>query len=202
MLQYLLCIITGYFFGCIMTAEIISFYKSKQSIRSMGSGNPGMTNTIDVYGLKYGVIVLLGDIFKTGIACVVSVLLFSLPDSLAILYTGFGVIIGHNFPFWNGFHGGKGVACTCTTLFLFSPGWGLLSCIAGFLLCLFTKHLAIGAIVIPGIFCIIAFFLYHQFKIWGICVLILLLMIQRHFPSLKRIVKGKEKPRLWWNRKK
>lgn len=186
MFQYFLCIIIGYFFGCILTAEIISFCKSRQSIRSMGSGNPGMTNTVRVYGLKYGVIVLLGDILKTGLACGLSILLFSLPNSLSVLYTGLGVIIGHNFPFWNGFRGGKGVACTCTTLFLFSPSWGLLSCIAGLLCCLITKKLAIGAVVIPGVFCVIAFFVYPQFEILGVCVLILLLMVQKHFEGLKK----------------
>ena len=162
MFQRFLCLLIGYGFGSILTAEIVSYHKSNKSIQSMGSGNPGMTNTIKVYGIKSGAIVLAGDLIKTVLACVIANLFFNLPDNLAILYSALGTILGHDFPFWNGFHGGRGVACTCIGLFCFSPFWALTACILGLLSCLITKYLAIGSIVIPGMFLIFSFFLYSN----------------------------------------
>ncbi len=197
MFQHLLCLLIGYGFGCILTAEIVSYGKSNKSIRTQGSGNPGMTNTLRIYGIKYGVLVLIGDLSKTFLACFLSNALFPTPSNIAILYAGLGTIIGHNFPFWNGFHGGKGVASTCIVLFYFSPLLGLLSCILGLIVSLLTKFLALGALTIPAVFLLGTICFYDSIEIQILSLFLLFLMIQRHVPSLKSIAHGTEKKALW-----
>jgi glycerol-3-phosphate acyltransferase PlsY len=68
---------------------------------------------------------------------------------LAILYVGLGAILGHGFPFWKKFRGGRGVAVFCTYLILFSPVIGIIAELTGLLLVLLTKYLALGALAIP-----------------------------------------------------
>ena len=113
----LLCLILGYFFGAFQTAY---FYGKLHGIdiRTMGSGNAGTTNTLRVLGTKAGLIVLAGDVLKTVLAIVVARFLiisrFGNPDMeyLLVLYTAAGAILGHNFPFYMQFRGGKGIAST------------------------------------------------------------------------------------------
>lgn len=197
MIDRLLSLLIGYVLGCILTAELVSYGRSHQSIRTMGSGNPGMTNALRIYGKKWGLLVLMGDLVKTVLACALAALLFPLPHQLAILYAGLGTILGHNFPFWNGFHGGKGVACTCMTLFCFSPLIGLISCVLGLTSCLISQYLAIGGTLIPAFFLVLAFFIYHQLEITLLCLIIFLLMLGKSAASLKRIFLGREERGLW-----
>ena len=193
----LLSLLVGYILGCVLTAELVSYGISHQSIRTMGSGNPGMTNALRIYGKKWGLLVLMGDLVKTFLACVLAAFLFPLPHHLAILYAGLGSILGHNFPFWNGFHGGKGVACTCMALFCFSPILGLLACVLGLIACLISQYLAIGGTLIPAFFLIISTFTYHQLEITLLCLIIFLLMLGKSAASLKRIFHGTEERGLW-----
>lgn len=197
MMDRLLSLLIGYILGCFLTAELVSYGKTHQSIRTMGSRNPGMTNALRIYGKKWGLLVLMGDLVKTILACLLATFLFSLPHQLATLYAGLGTILGHNFPFWNGFHGGKGVACTCMTLFCFSPLFGLLSCVLGLIACLLSQYLAIGGTLIPAFFLVIAFFVYHQLVITLLCLIIFLLMLGKSAASLKHIFNGTEERGLW-----
>ena len=111
----LLCLVLGYVFGVFQTA----FFYGKLhgiDIREHGSGNAGTTNTLRVLGTKAGLIVFLGDMLKSIIAiCLVRFLIVpKYPElgPLLVLYTGAGCILGHNFPFYMSFKGGKGIATT------------------------------------------------------------------------------------------
>ena len=113
MLRILLLII-GYFIGNIETGYIFGKL-NKMDIRNYGSGNAGATNTLRVLGPKAGLIVFLGDFCKSLIPCLVVRYIFRDNVSLSyvyMLYIGLGVVLGHNFPFYLGFKGGKGVAST------------------------------------------------------------------------------------------
>ena len=76
------------------------------------------------------------------------------PTHDAILYAGLGTILGHDFPFWRHFHGGKGVACTCALLVMYQPLWGCIALVVGGLIVVLTKKLWLGGIVMP-LLCII-----------------------------------------------
>ena len=112
----LLCLVLGYAFGVIQTA----FFYGKLhgiDIREHGSGNAGTTNTLRVLGTKAGLVVFAGDMLKSIVAILLVkfVIAPQFPDvaaPLLVIYTGAGCILGHNFPFYMGFKGGKGIATT------------------------------------------------------------------------------------------
>ncbi|MBP5152562.1 MAG: glycerol-3-phosphate 1-O-acyltransferase PlsY [Lachnospiraceae bacterium] len=111
----LLCLAVGYCFGAIQTAFFYGKLKGID-IREHGSGNAGTTNTLRVLGTKAGLIVFAGDMLKSILAIVLVRLIFKgiCPDALPLLclYTGAGCVLGHNFPFYMNFKGGKGIAST------------------------------------------------------------------------------------------
>ena len=122
--QKIVCVVIGYLFGLIQTGFIIGKIHHID-IREYGSGNSGTTNTMRTLGKKYGFITYFGDALKSVAAIVVTYLLFReiCRGSLFViaLYTGLGVILGHNFPFYMNFKGGKGIAA--------SPAFYLLYCL-------------------------------------------------------------------------
>ena len=123
-MERILCLVVGYLFGLFQTAY---FYGKLHGIdiREHGSGNAGTTNTLRVLGTKAGVIVLVGDILKCMIAIFLCRYVFSAshPDMVYLLqmYTAAGVILGHNFPFYMHFKGGKGIAATAGLILSFHP---------------------------------------------------------------------------------
>lgn len=107
-------LLIGYCFGLFQTAYIYGRLHGID-IRKQGSGNAGTTNALRTLGMKAGVIVMVGDIVKCILAVVLTHFLFGRSpelDYLVRIWTGFGCILGHNFPFYMNFRGGKGVACT------------------------------------------------------------------------------------------
>ena len=100
-MERIFCILIGYAFGLLQTAFILGKIKGID-IRKHGSGNSGTTNTLRVLGTKAGLLVFLGDCVKAILAILLTLYLFkdgSLQTELVKLYTGLGVILGHNFPF-------------------------------------------------------------------------------------------------------
>ena len=108
-----LCLVIGYLFGNFQTAYIIGRLNGID-IREKGSGNAGTTNTLRVLGKKAGLFVFIGDLAKSILAVLLVYFLFrnAYPEQIYLLklYTGLGSILGHNFPFYLGFKGGKGIA--------------------------------------------------------------------------------------------
>ena len=112
-----ICLILGYVCGLLQTGYIYGKIHGID-IRQYGSGNSGTTNALRVLGKKAGLIVFIGDAFKALIPCLlVRAFCLGRPELtgeayLLVLYLGFGVILGHNFPFYMNFKGGKGIAAT------------------------------------------------------------------------------------------
>ena len=187
-----ICTVIGYLCGCFLTAELAARLAEGKSASEIGSGNPGMANIMANLGKKAGFFVLAGDVGKTLIAFGVSWLLAGgLLGRETFLWAGLGVVLGHNFPFWKKFRGGKGVAVTCTWLIFFTPVWGTVSCIAGGAVVLATGYLPLGAVLIPLLGTCFAFF--SQGIMAGIFFLLsFLLMLSRHYRGLLRIVRGTE----------
>lgn len=134
----LICLAIGYVFGLFQTGFIYGKMHGID-IREHGSGNSGTTNTLRVLGPKAGFIVLFGDCMKCILAVILTRVLFksTYPDtiSLLVLYTVFGTILGHNYPFYMNFKGGKGIAVT-----------------AGFILASHPYFIVMGVVVFFGIF--------------------------------------------------
>ncbi len=130
-MERIISILIGYLLGNILTAEIVSYVKYKETAFSVGTGNPGMANMAKQYGAFCGAIVLAGDLGKTFAACLICGKLLFPHAAYAVSYAGLGAILGHNFPFWHKFKGGKGVACTCAAMACISFPAAVVSCIAG-----------------------------------------------------------------------
>ncbi|MBQ9766393.1 MAG: glycerol-3-phosphate 1-O-acyltransferase PlsY [Lachnospiraceae bacterium] len=141
-MERLLCVVMGYAFGLIQTGYIYGKVK-KIDIRQHGSGNAGTTNALRVMGIKAGIITLLGDCLKAVAACVIARVVIGgfcdIPDKLLALYAGLGAVLGHNFPFYLKFKGGKGIAATVGILFSIDWRIALIS-VALFLVTLAISH--------------------------------------------------------------
>lgn len=134
-------LVIGYCFGLFQTAYIYGKTKGID-IRTKGSGNAGTTNALRVLGKKAGAIVLIGDVLKCVLAFLVASLLLSgsgIPGKLLGLYAGVGAVLGHCFPCYMQFRGGKGIACLAGLLAVFDIRVFLI-CMAVFFLVLATTH--------------------------------------------------------------
>lgn len=136
--QVLLVIIVSYFCGNISFARIIS--KSKhQDITKLGSGNPGMTNTLRNYGFKYGALNLFLDMFKAFVPALASYYIFG--GSYVMLYiAGISSILGHMFPVVYGFKGGKGVSSTMGMFLAANPIATLICLVIGAIIWLIFEY--------------------------------------------------------------
>lgn len=152
----ILCIVIGYFAGIIQTAYIYGKLHGID-IREHGSGNSGTTNALRVLGKKAGIIVFLGDFFKAGIVCIVARIVgtYCFPDIMypMILWGGLGVVLGHNFPFYMNFKGGKGIACTAGVIFG-TLDWRLwIICLFSFIICVvITRYVSLGSLIVVSLF--------------------------------------------------
>ncbi len=151
MVARLTALAIGYAFGLFQTGYL--YGKSKGiDIRSEGSGNAGTTNSLRVLGVKAGLITFLGDLFKAILAVALVHFLFreKYPQAVKVLelYAGFGAVLGHNFPFYLKFQGGKGIACTSGMILAVCP------LAAPFCLFLFitsiavTRYVSLGSILV------------------------------------------------------
>ncbi|MDO5156327.1 MAG: glycerol-3-phosphate 1-O-acyltransferase PlsY [Eubacteriales bacterium] len=152
----ILCVLTGYCFGLFQTAYIYGKAHGID-IREHGSGNSGTTNALRVLGKKAGLIVFLGDLFKAIIICVIARIVGTIffPDILypMILWSGLGVVIGHNFPFYMGFKGGKGIAATAGVIAGLLDVRIILICLVAFLVCvIITRYVSLGSLVVVSLF--------------------------------------------------
>ncbi len=149
-LYRILCLLGGYCLGLIQTSYIYGRMNGID-IREHGSGNAGTTNALRVLGKKAGVIVFFGDLLKGFAAAVIARLIFSNLCSedvyLFIAYAGFGAILGHNFPFYLKFRGGKGIAATGGVIVGFlDPILIVSAALVFFGLCIVTKYVSVASI--------------------------------------------------------
>ena len=146
----------GYFFGCILTAEAVAWKFAGKRAADLGdTGNPGMANIMSALGFVPGILTLLGDLGKCIAAGLLSYALFKESGWIIVLYSGLGCTLGHDFPFWRKFRGGKGVATTSMAVILYAFWPGLAANIAGMLTVFATKYLCLGGPVIPLAFLVI-----------------------------------------------
>lgn len=119
----IICVVIGYLFGIFQTGYIYGRLNNVD-IRNFGSGNAGTTNAMRVLGRKAGIITYIGDMLKALLAGLFVRAIFGLALDLSsvevfilVIYTGVGVILGHNYPFYMGFKGGKGIAASSGVVF-------------------------------------------------------------------------------------
>lgn len=150
MLERVICLVMGYVFGLFQTGFIYGKAHGID-IRDYGSGNSGTTNTLRTLGTKAGLIVLLGDCMKVIIASILTRILFQENHGdiiyLLLLYTGAGAILGHNFPFYMNFKGGKGIAATGGLVLSFHPYFLIMGVVVFFGIFFTTHYVSLGSLV-------------------------------------------------------
>ena len=139
----------GYLCGMFLSGFLYG-KKENVDLRKVGSGNVGTTNTMRNLGVKAGILTLIGDVCKVFMAMVIVWLIFRnrYPDSVKVLelYAGVGCILGHDFPAYMKFKGGKGIACTTGVILAVCPP-AVICCAVGFLIIVgITRYVSVGSI--------------------------------------------------------
>lgn len=150
-MERIFCLVIGYVFGLFQTGYIVGRLNGID-IRNHGSNNAGTTNTLRTLGAKAGALCLVGDAFK----CLFAILLcrFIFRDSCAdmmvliSLYAGLGSILGHNFPFYLKFKGGKGIACTAGIVISFGLVPTLIGILIFFSIFFITHYVSLASLIL------------------------------------------------------
>lgn len=210
-LYRIICLIIGYIFGLFQTGYIYG-KMNNIDIRDYGSGNAGTTNAMRILGKKAGLITFLGDALK-GVFCGLFVrAIFGLALGLdasclfiLCLYSGFGVVLGHNYPFYMNFKGGKGIAATGGVIVsLFDWKLVIIVAVTFFSITFISKYVSLGSICMVTVFfgCMVAFSIIGWLPISGsdqileACIMAFLfssLAIYKHRGNIVRLINGTER---------
>jgi len=199
-----LCFIIGYLFGSIQVPYFMIKILKGKDIREHGTGNAGASNVTVIAGWKYGIITAIGDILKAFIPAIVLKLMFiniltPSESNTIIVMSGCGSIIGHIFPFFMSFNGGKGIACYVGLLLAIDIYFGLISIVTIISITYITNYVSIGSIAMYVITPIIFLnssnnFIFLQIEDSGIIFLLIIAIIGilKHVINIERIVNGTE----------
>ncbi len=195
----LLLIILAYLIGSIPSSVIVSRSQFNIDIRDYGSGNAGATNTFRVLGSKWGTFVMIMDMLKGLIAVKLALLLpYYIENEFERtnfqIGLGLAAVLGHIFPIWAEFRGGKGVATLFGLIIAISP-WTALSCIGVFLLVLYlTRFVSLSSILASMAFPVFILVVFNvdniAYRIFAIAVA--LLVIMTHQKNIGRLLSGSE----------
>ena len=184
-----ICLVFGYLFGSLNFAIIYSKLKG-DDIRNHGSGNAGSTNVLRTYGKGAAAIVFSLDILKGVIAVMITRTFFN--DMLYDCASALGAVLGHNFPLYYGFKGGKGVATSLAVLLVLHYPTALIGVAAFLVVVLFTKYVSLSSILaaVAAMISAFVFFKVSEFSIF--CLIMGTLCIYRHRSNIKRLLNGTE----------
>lgn len=202
MASYIIVTIIAYLLGSISFSVIISKKMAGFDVREKGSGNAGTTNVLRTVGKKASIITLICDVLKGVVAILVAyiaglILKDSVDRALLIQLAGLAVIIGHTFPIFFGFKGGKGIATALGVLLITNWNIGLICLVFALVLMIITKMVSLGSLAAAVLFPILIIFMPHtsylvdgNYIIYGI--LIAALVIFNHRANVKRLLTGTE----------
>lgn len=206
-MERVISLLIGYAFGLFQTA----FFYGKAhgiDIRQHGSGNSGTTNALRVLGTKAGLIVFAGDCLKCMAAVWIVRLLYgtSQPETIYLLclYAGAGAILGHNFPFYMGFKGGKGIAATAGMILSFHPYFIVMGVVMFFGAFLTTHFVSLGSLLVYAGFMIemvvcgqLGVFAgmtqVQLYEMYGIAAFLTIMAYWKHRQNIVRLLHGEER---------
>lgn len=194
MIYFLLAIIfiLSYLIGSVNTSIIVGKCLSGTDVRQYGSGNAGATNALRTLGKKAGILVVLGDCLKAVIAILTAMLI--LPEQpLAVYLAGVGAVLGHNFPLYFKFKGGKGILVSMVAMLFADWQIALAVIIFSVLLISLTRYVSLGSIL--GALAFILLSLVFRFGDWSLIIFAVFmggLAIFMHRTNIKRLLSGTE----------
>lgn len=202
-----LCVVlSSYFIGSVSSAVIISKLMSGKDIREEGSGNAGATNMLRVHGKGAGALTLVCDILKGVIAILLS-MLFNMwlksaaPESIFIgnlaYIAGFFAVLGHDFPVFFKFRGGKGVATSLGVVLMLNWKIGLIVLALALIIMIVSRYVSLGSITAAVSYPILVIGFMVGSEKWNVfyilsAVLMALVLILKHHANISRLLKGEE----------
>ncbi len=198
MVQIILILILAYLLGSIPSGLIVGKVFYKTDIREHGSGNLGGTNTFRTLGVKAGLAVTIADILKGTLAAALPYLFHM---DIHPLLVGIFAVVGHTYPIFAGFRGGKAVATSGGVLLLYTPIMFVLLIITFFLGLYITKYVSLSS-MLAGLVAILYTIVLGIVGKWDIPLLIVVFLlvsfvIYRHRTNIKRIM-NKTEPKIKW----
>lgn len=184
-------LLIGYLVGCFQSAYIISRFKGHIDIRKYGSGNAGTTNVIRVMGWKAGILTFFMDLLKAAFGVYLGNLIFG--DMLYGYYTGVGVVIGHNYPVFLGFKGGKGIAATLGLLLAVDWRIGLIAVGLMAVIIFISRYVSLGSVIMAiSIPILMAVFYTDQWQYIVLGAILMASALYTHRANIKRLLRGEE----------
>lgn len=192
-MNVLITLLIGYFIGSINSSIIIGKILTGKDIRDFGSGNAGATNALRVLGKKAGILTFIFDALKAVVAILICQSIFNENREIAIYLSGIGTVLGHNYPVWFKFKGGKGIVVSVVTIFFADWKIGLLIFIVSLSIMIVSKYVSLGS-VLGSILLIIFAFIFKRDNIPYIIYAIIIssLAIFRHRANITRLINGTE----------
>jgi len=198
-LKFIVCIAVGYLFGCFSTGYLVGKH-NHINIKKEGSGNSGATNALRTMGVKAGIVTFIGDLLKTMIPVFVVRYVFRSSD-LWYLYgmiTGLGAVLGHNFPFWMKFQGGKGIAVTGAVIISLAD-WKVtvIGIILFVSLVAVTRYVSLGSLAVAWYLPVNTLIYWRESEYFihmlviSLCFTVLAYL--RHAQNIKRLLNGTER---------
>ena len=205
-MEYIIIAIIAYLIGSINFSILISKKKAGYDIRQKGSGNAGTTNMLRNLGKKYAAITLICDVLKgvvaIGIAIIVGNILGDTNKALLVQIAGVAVVIGHTFPIFFGFKGGKGVATSLGILLMTYWQLGLICLVFALVLMALTRVVSMGSIAAAILYPVLTLFVgggHYIVESTGLgngyfiySVILAIIVIFNHRENIKRILSGTE----------
>ena len=205
MATYIIVAIIAYLLGSISFSIIISKKVAGFDVREKGSGNAGTTNVLRSVGKKAALLTLIGDILKGVVAILVAILagkiVKNLDNALLVQIAGVCVILGHTFPVFFKFKGGKGIATSLGVLLMTNWQIGLICLVYALILIALTRMVSVGSLVAALLFPVLVLFINQNYIVptgsdnWSYLIysiIIAALIIFNHRENIKRINEGTE----------
>lgn len=188
MIKLLLCLVIGYLLGSFSTGILVA-NKEGHDIRAEGSHNTGASNALRILGLKGGALTFLGDFLKAALAVIAGLLI---GGTYCGMLGGLGAVLGHNWPLFFEFKGGKGIACSTAVLLILFPWQGAVAAIACLLVIYFTRYISVGSLTMLSVFFLLMLFSMGLWPYGAWAFLLLALGVYRHRSNLQRLRNGTE----------
>ena len=200
MAAYIIIAIIAYLLGSISFSVIISKKMAGFDVRDKGSKNAGSTNVLRTVGKKAAILTLIGDCLKgivaILIAFVVGKIRQELDGALLVQLAGIFVVVGHTFPIFFKFKGGKGVATSLGVLLLTNWQIGLICLVFALVLMALTRFVSLGSVAAAVLFPVLTIFITNNYLVPGnyiiFGIILAVLVIFNHRENIKRLLEGKE----------
>lgn len=190
--RYILAGLIAYLLGSISTGTLVAKALHKPDLRTVGSKSTGATNALRTMGVKGGAIVFVGDVLKAILACLIGTWITG--TLYGRLLAALLVVIGHNWPCFFGFKGGKGVASTLGAMVTTFPLPACICFVCGAITIALTRYVSVGSMVVISLFAVLvsAFWAGGDWIVILWTIVLAVLCIWRHHANIGRLLKGQE----------